>query len=236
MLAIYRKEMRSYFTTPIGYVFLAVFTAVSAVVFALCTYMSTDVASVAEYFTYMVMAYVLLIPVLTMKIFSDELHGKTDQLLLTAPVSITSVVFAKFFAALTMYLSAILISMVNYLFLASHNYSVQFGIAAGMFVAMLLIGMACIAVGIFISSLTESQLVAVLVSIVVLVMMFFIDMFNNVIPFAWLRTLLSFLSISSRFSTLAGGVFDFTALLYYISLSGAFLLLTIRVFERKRWH
>ena len=70
MLAIFKREMRSYFSTPIGYVFLAVFLAVSGVVFALSTYMA-DVASLSTYFTMMTVAYVLLIPILTMKIFSD---------------------------------------------------------------------------------------------------------------------------------------------------------------------
>ncbi len=235
MFAIYKREMRSYFATPIGYVFLAVFTAASAIVFALSTYMA-DVASVSTYFTMMVIAYVLLIPILTMKVFSDELRGKTDQLLLTAPVSITEVVFAKYFAALSMYMIAVVISMANFLFLSANNYQVQFGTLFGMFASMILIGMACIAVGVFISSLTESQLVAVLITMAVLLIMMFINIFNSIIPFAWLRTALSFLAINSRYSTLAAGRFDFTALIYYISIAGAFNLLTIRVFEKKRWH
>ncbi len=235
MLAIFKREMRAYFSTPIGYVFLAVFTAVSGVVFALSTYMA-ETASVSTYFTMMTVAYVLLIPILTMKIFSDELRSKTDQLLLTAPVSLTSVVFAKYFAALCMYMLAVTLSMVNFLFLAVNGYTVQLGIAVGMFISMILIGMACIAVGVFISSLTESQLVAVLLTMVVLVVMMFINIFNSVIPYAWLRTALSWLAINSRYGILAAGRFDFTAILYYISIAGTFLLLTVRVFEKKRWH
>ncbi|MBQ8910967.1 MAG: ABC transporter permease subunit [Clostridia bacterium] len=235
MLAIFKREMRSYFSTPIGYVFLAVFLAVSGVVFALSTYMA-DVASLSTYFTMMTVAYVLLIPILTMKIFSDELRSKTDQLLLTAPVSLTGVVFAKYLAALAMYAIAVALSMVNFLFLVFNGYTVQAGIAVGMFVGMLLIGMACIAVGVFISALTESQLVAVLLTMVSLVVMMFINAFNSFIPFTWIRVVLSWFAISGRYNTLAAGRFDFTAILYYVSIAGAFLLLTIRVFEKKRWH
>ena len=235
MLAIFKREMRSYFSTPIGYVFLAVFLAVSGVVFALSTYMS-DVASVSTYFNMMTVAYVLLIPILTMKIFSDELRSKTDQLLLTAPVSLPGVVFAKYFAALCMYMLAVALSMINFLFLVFNGYTVQAGIAIGMFISMLLIGMACTAVGVFISSLTESQLGAVLLTMVALVVMMFINAFNSVIPYAWLRTVLSWFAINARYSTLAAGRFDFTAILYYVSITGAFLLLTVRVFEKKRWN
>lgn len=235
MLAIFKREMRSYFSTPIGYVFLAVFLAVSGVVFALSTYMA-DVASLSTYFTMMTVAYVLLIPILTMKIFSDELRSKTDQLLLTAPVSLTGVVFAKYFAALCMYMLAVALSMVNFLFLVFNGYTVQPGIAIGMFVGMILIGMACTAVGVFISALTESQLVAVLLTMVSLVVMMFINAFNAFIPYTWLRVVLSWFAISGRYNTLAAGRFDFTAILYYVSITAAFLLLTIRVFEKKRWH
>ena len=235
MLAIFKRELRSYFSTPIGYVFIGVFMVVSGVVFALSTYMA-DTASLSTYFTMMTVAYVLLIPILTMKIISDELRSKTDQLLRTAPVSITGVVFAKYLAALAMYMIAVALSMVNFLFMVVNGYTVQPGIAIGMFVGMILIGMACIAVGIFVSSLTESQLVAVLVTMVVLVVMMFINIFNQFIPFAWLRTALSWFAISSRYDTLAAGRFDFTAILYYVSIAGSFLLLTIRVFEKKRWH
>lgn len=235
MFAVFKREMRSYFTTPIGYVFLAVFAAVSAAFFARYTYMA-DKADLSGYFTTMVTAYVLMIPILTMKCFSDELRGKTDQLLLTAPVSITGVVFAKFFAALCTYMAGVLISMINFLFLAVNNFTVPFGVAFGMFVGMLLVGTACIAVGIFISAMTESQLVAALLSLVVLAVMHFTDAFNSVIPFAWLRTVLSNISIGSRYALLAGGRFDFSAILYYLSIAGVFILLTIRVFERKRWH
>lgn len=235
MLAIFKREMRSYFSTPIGYVFLAVFLAVSGVVFALSTYMA-DVASLSTYFTMMTVAYVLLIPILTMKIFSDELRSKTDQLLLTAPVSLTGVVFAKYLAALSMYMIAVALSMVNFLFLVFNGYTVQAGIAVGMFVGMLLIGMASIAVGVFISALTESQLVAVLLTMVSLTVMMFINAFNAFIPYTWIRIVLSWLAINGRYNTLAAGRFDFTAILYYVSIAGAFLLLTIRVFEKKRWH
>ncbi len=235
MSAIFKREWKAYFTTPIGYVFLAVFTAVSGVVFALSTYMA-DSASISNAFTLMVAAYVLLIPILTMKVFSDELRGKTDQLLLTAPVSLIGVVFSKFLAALCMYMLAVALSMINFLFLVLNGYTVQKGIVAGLFISMVLIGMACIAIGIFISSLTESQLVAALITMAVLAVLLFVDMFNDAIPFAWLRVVLSWFAINSRYGMLTGGRFDFTAIIYYISIAGSFLLLTVRVFEKKRWH
>ena len=92
-----------------------------------------------------------------------------------------------------------------------NGYTVQAGIAVGMFVGMLLIGMASIAVGVFISALTESQLVAVLLTMVSLTVMMFINAFNAFIPYTWIRIVLSWLAINGRYNTLAAGRFDFTA-------------------------
>ena len=83
MLAIYKREMRSYFTTPIGYIFLAIFFAVSGAVFAYSTLYSMT-ADTTVYFTFMMFVFVVLLPLLTMKLFSEEKKLRTDQLLLTA--------------------------------------------------------------------------------------------------------------------------------------------------------
>ena len=96
------REMRAYFTTPIGYVFLAVYFLISGVVFSYSTLYSMT-SDVSTYFTVMLFLDAIMLPLLTMKSFSEERKLKTDQLLLTAPVSLTSMVLAKFFAAYTMF-------------------------------------------------------------------------------------------------------------------------------------
>ncbi|MBQ1260377.1 MAG: ABC transporter, partial [Clostridia bacterium] len=95
MLAIFKKELRSYFTGVIGYVFLVLFLALSAVVFCYTTLFSMS-ASVTSYFTYMLLFSGIMLPLLTMKSFSEERKTRTDQLLLTSPVSIVSMVLGKF--------------------------------------------------------------------------------------------------------------------------------------------
>ena len=100
MTAIYKREMRSYFTTPIGYVFLTVFLFFAEGLFCYTTLFSRT-TDVKNYFTAMLFLLVILLPLLTMKLFSEEKKQRTEQLLLTSPVSLFSMVFAKFLAAYT---------------------------------------------------------------------------------------------------------------------------------------
>lgn len=100
---------------------------------------------------------------------------------------------------------------------------------------MLLIGAACISIGVFISSLTENQIIAAIVTMAVLLVLMMLSIFNSYISVPFLRTVLNWFSILNRFSNFSFGIFDFSALLYYFSLSGIFLFLTVRVFQKRRW-
>ena len=114
MLALYKKEMRTYFTTPLGYVFLGVFLAVSGFVFAMSTYYS-QTSDVSSYFQTMILGYVVIIPILTMRGFAEERRARTEQLLLTSPITVSGMVFARFFAAFTMFAGSVLVSCLYYL-------------------------------------------------------------------------------------------------------------------------
>jgi len=100
---------------------------------------------------------------------------------------------------------------------------------------ILLIGAACISIGVFISSLTENQLIAAIGSMAILLFFIMISFVSPYINSAWLRTILSWVSLMDRYNAFGNGIFDFNALLYYSSLSVVFLFLTVRVFEKRRW-
>ena len=255
MLAIYRKEMRSYFINPIGYIYLGVFLVFSAL---LCCYTTiiSGTYDTANYFSYMIFSLIILIPILTMRLFAEERKMRTEQLLLTAPVSITGMVLGKYFAALTIYASGISLSCINFLPLyvigaaerAGDPYStLHIGPVSseifGSLLALLLLGAALIAVGTLVSALTENQLSAAVISIGVVAAMVLLNVFNlltdangqPIIASYAIRFVLDWISVVSRFSVFSQGYFDFTSLLYYVSLSFVFLFLTIRVYEKRRW-
>ena len=102
MIAIYKKELRSYFVSPIGYTFVALFLAISSLLFTYTTLYS-GTCEVNLYFTFLLYIFAILIPLLTMRMLSEEKKSKTEQILLTSPVSLFSVIFAKYLAAFTLF-------------------------------------------------------------------------------------------------------------------------------------
>ncbi|HHW24573.1 MAG TPA: ABC transporter permease [Bacillota bacterium] len=234
MLAIYKREMLSYFTSPIGYVFMGVFLAVSGFIFSLATLQQGVDSDVGTYFTIMLFVFVVVIPLLTMKSFSEERRSRTEQLLLTSPVSLFGMVFGKFLAAYTMFAITYIASCFNYIALYKFG-NPNTGQLVGYSIAILLIGAAFVSVGIFISSLTENQIIAAIGTIAVILIFLLASFLNQYIDVYAIRAVLSWISVYSRFGNFTHGVFDFNAVLYYFSISGVFLFLTVRIYEKRRW-
>ncbi len=237
MLAVFKRDFVSYFTTPAGYVFMAVFLAVNGGVFSLFTLQEGVDSSVSSYFTTMIFALIVVIPLLTMKTFSEEKRQKTEQLLMTSPVSLGGMVFGKFLAAYALFAGTFLIGCLNYttLYRFAAEDKPNTASLAGSTIALLLLGAAFVAVGLFVSSLTENQIVAAVGTMALIGLLLVLSMLNSYIPFPWLREALSWLSVYSRFSNFTYGIFDFAAVLYYASICFVFLFLTVRIYEKRRW-
>lgn len=248
MFAIYKKELRSYFVNPHGYVFAGIFLVLSALVFSYTTLLSQSYDT-SMYFIVMVFAYTVLMPLLTMRLFTEEKKLRTEQLLLTAPVTITGMVMGKFCAAFTLYLSCTLLSCINfiplYLIAAAERGNLSYDTThigpvtpqiVGCMIGIILIGAAFIAIGTFISSLTENQLAAAIITIASLIALTAVGLFSSITDIYWLRTLINRISVLGRFSNFSAGIFDIASLIYFISLTFVFLFLTVRVYEKRRWN
>lgn len=247
MFAIYKKELTSYFINAIGYVYAGVFLCVSALI---CCYTTLIARSydTADYFTMLIFTFIVLIPLLTMKLFAEEKKLRTEQLLLTAPVSITGMIMGKFLAAFTVFEGTLLVSCINFFPLyvyqrietSNETYTMSHigpvtGEIIGCLIGISLIGAAFIAIGMFISSLTENQLAAAVSTVAILLIMIVLNMVNDYITVYAIRAIVDWVCILSRFANFSVGIFDFSALVYYLSLAAVFLLLTNRVYEKRRW-
>ena len=233
MLAVYKKELRSYFIGPIGYIYVALYLLVASLIFTYTT-LYAGTCSVTTYYTFILYLFAILIPLLTMRMLSEEKKSRTEQILLTAPVSLTSVIFAKFLAAFTLFAGTLLVSCLNFIILyvfGTPNTAIMVSTTFG----ILLIGAAFVAIGIFVSACTENQLVAALVTIVAIASTLVLNVLSGYVTFTPLRVVMRWFSIFDRFYAFTYGYFDFVALLYYISVTVIFLFLTVRVFEKRRW-
>ncbi len=235
MLAIYKRELRSYFVSPIGYIFVAVFLIASGLLFSYCTLQAGSGSSVSTYFATLMYMFIIVLPLLTMKLFSDEKKMRTEQLLLTSPVSLMGMVAAKFLAAYTVFATTYLISCLDFLLLYQYG-TPNSAILLGSSLAILLAGAACIAVGVFISALTENQLISALGTMAILVFFVLTSLLNGYIDNAVIRGMINWVSIMERFINFTSGIFDFNAIVYYLSLAFVFLFLTVRVYDKRRWN
>ncbi len=254
MLAIYKKEMRSYFINPVGYVFIGVFLALSA---AVCCYttLQSNTYSTASYYYFLVLSMIIIIPLLTMRTFSEERKMRTEQMLLTSPISITGMVMGKFLAAMSIYGGCLLVSCINLIplyIIGKQESAASDGDVIGpvtpeiigSLIGVLLVGSVFIAIGILVSSMTENQLSAAVITIAVLAVMLILNMINSIgseeegtrlINNYIVRYCIDWVSVVSRFSNFQYGILDWSALLYYVSMTFIAIYLTVRVYERRRW-
>ncbi|MBQ7800326.1 MAG: ABC transporter permease subunit [Oscillospiraceae bacterium] len=233
MTAIFKREFKSFFTTPLGYVILIIFNLFSGVYFWFGTLYSgsVDMTYVYSGFSMIVLS---AMPIITMRLLSEERRQKTDQALLTAPVSLFGIVFSKFLAALLLYVIGISITLVYSVVLAfvaqpAWNYIL------GNYLGLLLLGASLLSVGLFISSITENQLVAAIVSYAAMFLMLMSDTIANLFPVQFVSTLFYYLSFQTRYDEFVSGVVSADNVMFFLSTTAIFVFLTTRVMEKRRW-
>ncbi len=241
MKAIFRREFGAYFKSPIGYIFLTAFYAASGVLFGITAvstssldgllYLTPDMSTM---FTLLFYVLMVLIPILTMRTMSEEMKNKTDQCLLTAPISLGSLVVGKFLAAFCVYAMGVAATFV-YAIVLNFFVEVHWLEVMGTILGLLLIGAAFIAICMFVSSLTENQVTAAVGGFAAILVMYLISSIASIISVNWIANILNELSVLSRYAYFTYGIFDFSNVLFFISMVVVFLFLTVRVVERRRW-
>ena len=243
MTAIYKRELKSYFKSPIGYIFLGAFMFFASLMFVFINLMG-QTASMTGFFQNISMIFVFVIPILTMKTMSEERKSKTDQLLLTAPVKVTDIIVGKFFAAATVLLIGFL-AIICYVLILKLYGSPQIGEIMVGFLGLFLMGLLYVSIGIFMSSITESQVIAAVTTFGILFFIWFISLiglsFSSAITgaFSWVGTILdwcvNFISVNTRFYDFTIGTLNFVPIFYFLSLTVLFNFLSVQVVEKRRF-
>ena len=233
MTAILRREFMSYFCSPIAYVYLSVYYFFAGLNFVMFT-LGSQTADITPVFASMFLIVLFLIPLLTMRLLSEDKKNRTDQALLTAPVPLLGIVLGKFLAAVAVYTLGLMVMLVYGIIL--HTFTApNWAIIWGNLAAMLLLGMALIAIGIFVSSLTENQVIAAVGGFAISFLLVLVDSLAGLTDNPFIRQILYGLSISRHFDSFPSGVFDLTSIFFYFCLTAIFIFLSIRVLEKRRW-
>ncbi len=234
MKAVFSREIRAYFTTPIGYIFIGMFLVASGFMFAYVNLLNRS-PRLDGVLSNLIPIFMFLIPILTMRLLSEERNMKTDQILLTSPVSVWGIVFGKYLAAVCVYLITLALTLLYLVVIGIHGapaYAEIFCSYAG----LALLGMCFISVGIFISSLTENQAVAAVTTFVILLLLYIMDWLGTLTSMPWLVKFVEWFSITSRYTDFQLGVLNLSPVIYYLSFVFVFLLLTVGSVERRRWN
>lgn len=232
MKAIYQKEMRQYFHSVIGYVFLAIFIFINAFYFLLENLMSRS-GDITEYFQATITPMMFLMPMLTMRSFSEERKQRTDILFYTMPVKSSWVVFGKFLAAESVFLIGLAVTLIFPVILAVCG-SVQFWITVGNYLGIILLMSAFIAIGIFVSALTENQIVSAVISYVIIFVLWYSYGLGSVIQNPLLLAVFQQTSMMGKYHELVIGVLDPAGIALDLAVTLVFLFLTVTVIQRKR--
>ena len=224
MWSVFKKELKSYFLSPIGYVVVGILLFVCTVFFYLTTVSSGSIDLGGLYFYAALYGLMIIVPILTMRMFAEERKNGTEQLILTSPVSIIGVVFGKFLAAMSVILVALLASFMYFgiiCYFGNPNIIVLLVTMLG----FLLVSGAAISLGMFASSITENQIIAGIITIAFLIMTLFLPDLGNEFPD---------ISIMNFYKKFPSGVISLTEVVGAVSFSAMFIAFTIIVMQRRK--
>lgn len=233
MTAILDREIKAYFQSPLGYVFAGVmFLFTGYFFFAYNLYGNTN--DMRAIFSTLFAVVLFLIPILTMRLMSEDKKLKTDQLLLTAPVSRTALVLGKYFAAVCVYLLSMMSTMVVAVVI-SRLAEPEWPVIFGHFIGLFLLGITLIAICLFLSSLTESQVIAAIGGFAASFFLMLIDTLAPLIPVEAVGKVLESLSFQNRYTSFTLGILNVADIVFFLSIAAMFVCFTIGVLEKRRW-
>ncbi|HWP83353.1 MAG TPA: ABC transporter permease subunit [Bacteroidota bacterium] len=231
-LTIFRKELRSYFNSPIAYVVIVVFLALVGY-FHTSTLFLLNVASLRQFFSLAPLTYLALIPAITMRLLAEEKKSGTIELLTTKPLHDAEIIVGKFLAAWALVCIALAPTLIYYITIAFLG-NVDNGPIIGGYVGLILMAGVYVSVGLFASSLTENQIVAFIIALLGVATLFILDKILIFVP-GWMTSIIEFLGIDYHFSSIARGVIDSRNIIYFASVLSFMLYLSTLSLERRKW-
>jgi ABC-2 type transport system permease protein len=234
--ALWRKELKAYWFSPVAYIIIVVFLVLSTWLFFQFFFIQGN-ADMGQLFTLMPWMFLFIMPALTMRQWAEENSSGTIELLMTKPVREWEAVVGKFLAAFSLLLAILLLTLPLTLVVAALSQNgLDMGVVFSSYLGALLLGAAYLAIGAWVSSLTQNQIVAFVLSIALICILLIIgEQFVTFRAPAAIVPALEYLGLNRHYVSLARGVIDTRDLLYYISVIFLFLYLTTRAVESRKW-
>ncbi|NLM78212.1 MAG: ABC transporter permease [Ruminococcaceae bacterium] len=253
--AIFKREFLAYFRSPIGYVVFAIFMAVGGIFFAsgiLGSYI--DIVSEIGFIQSFLF---IIIPLMTMRSFSEDRRNGTEVLLFTSPASTLEIVLGKYFAALTLFVLMTAGTFTHLIITSLYGGLIDSSVL-GAYIGFIFMGVAYVSIGCFASALTENQIIAAVISFVIMLVLMLLDFVSSMLGsvastllskinfFNWtdvqidaagtsVTEALQWLNPMTRLNNIVSGIFEIAPILFFISMAAAFIYMTNRILEKRRW-
>ena len=232
IIPIFRKELRSYFNSAVAYVVIVVFLGIVGWFYTSNLFLINS-ASLRLMFDIVPWVLLLIVPAITMRLLSEEKKSGTIELLVTKPLSDTEIVLGKFLAAWALVGITLAPTLLYYITVASLG-NIDHGPVIGGYVGLLLMAGVFVAISLFASSLTENQVIAFIIGFGMVFAFFMLDKILPYVP-EWLTTTIEFLGVDYHLGNISRGVIDSRDVVYFLSLLGFTLYLTMLSLNRRKW-
>ncbi|HOA79640.1 MAG TPA: ABC transporter permease [Defluviitaleaceae bacterium] len=228
---IFKREIRGYFYSPQAYILMGFFILLTGFFFS-DFIVHTRYPSIQYSMANWPMIFLFIAPILTMKLFTEERKYGTEKLVFSSPISVTEVVLGKFLSVCVVYLSSLILTLIHVIIVSIIG-KPDLGSIFTSYIGNMLLGFSFLSVGVFASSLTENQIISAIISFGLLIFFWIIDILQGIFSGIPLK-LIKLISLFEPYTSFQNGIISLSSVIYYISFTGIFLFLTVRVIK-SRW-
>jgi len=230
---IFKKELKSYFNSPMAYIFLVVFAIVTGYFFT-NTFFLFNQSNMRALFNIVPLVYLFFIPAITMGLIAREKNIGTMEVISTLPIKDVEFVVGKFMSALSLIALGLAFTLIHFFTLMNVGTNIDYGAVFTGYLGLLMLGAVYASVGTFASSVTDNQVIAFIISVFIVLVFFLMDKMLYFMPVS-IAGLIQYLSVDYHLSNISRGVIDSRNIIYFASLIGFFLFTTVRVLEIRKW-
>ena len=233
ILTILKKEFFGYFSSPMAYIFLVVFSLVSGYFFS-NTFFLIGQSDMRALFNIVPMVYLFFIPAITMSLIAKEKSLGTMEIICTLPIKEYEFVLGKYLSAISLILTGLIFTTIHVITLYRFGTNIDYGALLTGYLGLFFVGAVYASIGIFASSLFDNQVVAFIIAVFVVLMFFLFDKLLIFVP-SFLAGFIQYISVDYHVSNISRGVIDSRNIIYFFSVIGVFLFATVQVLNSRKW-
>jgi|TARA_B100001245_G_C22879925_1_gene423149 ABC-2 type transport system permease protein len=231
--SIFHREIRGFFNTPMAYIFLVIFSVFNGYFFT-STFFLYNQSDLRSLFSVVPMVYLIFVPAISMGLIARENNIGTMETIATLPIKTYEFVLGKYFAAVVLILLGLLATIIHFITLVKFGAKIDYGALFTGYIGLALVGSMYASIGIFASSITDNQVVAFIIGVFIVLVFFLMGFFLPLVPTNF-AGIVQYISVDYHYSNISRGVIDSRNIVYFLSVIGFFLIMTVQSLESRKW-